>query len=267
MLPLKHRPGQLYRLFNGTTRTRLCQLRFSVPPTAELRGSLYSFCIAGSEHASSHPASGSVDSIGQQLRLLRGARGRGVRELARQVGVTASLLSQIERGTARPSVDTLFRLAQALNASTDSFFGMDHRGRPEASPVLEPSARSRIELAQGIVWERLTPGEEEGLEFLEVTFPSGAVSSPMPHQHPGRDYLLVTDGILTLELEGRARRLKLGDSIAFDASLPHRLMNEGKAAARAVSVIVDRGGIGTPADSGPHGESAAPTRTTPGSSP
>lgn len=180
-----------------------------------------------------------VDSIGERMRALRQSRGLGLRELARRVGITASMLSQIERGNANPSVGTLFRLAEALETSTDSFFDAD--ASPSApSPVVRRDARAQISLSGGITWERLTPTDEHDFEFMETVYPPNAVSSAEMLRHPGRDYGVVLEGTLDVTVGFTTHRLGPGDSIAFDASVPHLLSNPGSSPTRTIWVVLDR---------------------------
>ncbi len=180
-----------------------------------------------------------VSSIGPRARALRTARGVGLRELARRVGVTPSLLSQIERGGVNPSVGTLFRLAEELGTTTDSFF-RDHRRLGAQAMVVGRDRRARIELSGGIVWERLTPTDEAGFEFMHTLYPPGAVSSAELMRHPGRDYGILVKGVLDITVAFETHRLQPGDSIAFDASLPHRLVNPGPKEAETIWVVLDR---------------------------
>lgn len=180
-----------------------------------------------------------VDSIGKRVRALRLSRGLGLRELARRVEITASMLSQIERGNANPSVGTLFRLAEALETTTDSFF---EGGRDSAvpGPVVRRDGRAQIALSGGIIWERLTPTDEQGFEFMETVYGPGAASSAEMLRHSGRDYGVVLEGILDVTVGFTTHRLRSGDSIAFDASIPHKLFNPGPDPARTIWVVLDR---------------------------
>ncbi len=184
-----------------------------------------------------------VGSIAARVRALRQTRQIGVRELARRISVTPSMLSQIERGTVNPSVGTLFRLAEALGTTTDFFFqpgdAVEVNGASH-EVVVDESGRARIALSGGIVWERLTPTDEHGFEFMHTIYPPGAVSAPELMRHPGRDYGVLLQGILDVTVGFTTYRLKPGDSIAFDASMPHRLSNPGPDEAQTIWVVLDR---------------------------
>ncbi len=199
------------------------------------------------------------EQLGSRLRQARQAAHLGVRELARQLELSASLISQIELGRVVPSVSTLYALTTALGVSMDSLFGDGDRtgdGRPwsreprrerEASApehafIQRRDARRSIDLEQGIRWELLTPNPEPGAEFLEVTYPVGGSSSPTKHaiRHNGRDYCLVLDGVLSVQIGFEEFSLSAGDSFAFDGTIPHRFWNDGTEPVRAVWFVLDR---------------------------
>jgi transcriptional regulator with XRE-family HTH domain len=181
-----------------------------------------------------------LNSIGERLRTLRQKRGLGLRELARRVGVTPSLLSQMERGSVNPSVVTLFRLAESLNTTTDYFFGEPRGADRQPGPAVRRDERARITLSGGITWERLTPTDEHDFEFMECMYPPGATSAVEMQRHPGRDYGVLLEGRLDIDVGFATYHLEPGDSIAFDASLPHRLTNPGDGPARTIWVVLER---------------------------
>jgi transcriptional regulator with XRE-family HTH domain/quercetin dioxygenase-like cupin family protein len=129
------------------------------------------------------------------------------------------------------------RAAQAadlINPAELGFDGGNHQARP---PVVRANARPTIELLGGINWERLTPGPENGIEFLQVCYNVGAKSGEKMSHHSGREFQYVLEGELLLELGFERFLLKAGDSIIFDSSTPHRLSNVGHVPMRAISVI------------------------------
>jgi transcriptional regulator with XRE-family HTH domain len=106
-------------------------------------------------------------------------------------------------------------------------------------PLVRRAERATIELMDGVVWARLTPTAEPAAEFLEVTYPPGATSGPAMSQHAGREFQLVLSGELTLELAFERHVLHAGDSIIFDSTVPHRLVNNGSEPMRAISVVLN----------------------------
>ncbi len=231
------------------------------------------------------PAAGGRDErvrthelMGRRLREVRSRAGLGVRELARQLDLSASLISQIELGRVVPSVSTLYTLTNALGISMDSLFVEEPWGgagdrvtagapfpftaprlndtaaapRPAESPlectfIQRGESRRSIDLEQGVRWELLTPTPEPGAEFLEVHYPVGGSSSPNDHaiRHNGRDYCLILAGALSVQIGFDEYVLQEGDSLAFDATTPHRFWNAGTEPVRAVWFVLDRFATGS----------------------
>ncbi len=203
--------------------------------------------------------------LGPRLRGVREERGLSVRELARRVSCSASLISQIERGLSAPSAGMLYALATELHASLDFLFGGPGGGEPGggepgggelsgrtaaaggASPraaghavVQRAAARQVIDLASGVRWERLTPSADSRVDFLEVVYEPGGHSTDTrrPLRHDGYEYGLVTSGRLQANVGFESYDLGPGDSIAFDSATPHEYWNTSDEQVRAVWVVV-----------------------------
>ncbi len=197
--------------------------------------------------------------LGPRLRLAREERQWSVRELARRIGCSASLISQIERGVSVPSVGVLYSLATELGSSLDHLlFGGEPRPAAEAAgppgpaqarsvppgPV-EPGivqragGRAIIELASGVRWERLTPAPDATTDFLEVVYSPGGHSTDerLPLRHDGREYGLVISGTLQANVGFESFELGPGDSIAFDSSTPHEYLNRTDEPVHAIWVV------------------------------
>jgi transcriptional regulator with XRE-family HTH domain len=209
--------------------------------------------------------------LGPRLRLAREERRLSVRELARRIGCSASLISQIERGVSVPSVGVLYSLATELGSSLDHLlFGSDQAQRadqpppaaaPEQSgqahgpgaardspraPVPHPGivqradGRKIIDLASGVRWERLTPGADAMTDFLEVVYSPGGHSTDerRPLRHDGHEYGLIISGTLQANVGFESYELGPGDSIAFDSSTPHEYLNKTGEPVHAIWVVV-----------------------------
>jgi len=191
--------------------------------------------------------------IGSRLREERERQKLSLRSLAGRIGVTASLLSQIETGQVNPSVDTLYGLSEGLRVPTCYFFenGDDHARHADAaneahdSLIVSPSNRRFLSLAGGVLWESLLVSEEPDFEWCEVHYPAGSISADVTEKHAGRHYVLILEGEVTLQLESVDHPLKAGESIAFDASLPHQFRNEGTRAVRALIAVLKQREVGT----------------------
>jgi transcriptional regulator with XRE-family HTH domain len=194
---------------------------------------------------------GTLDAgkVGGRLRAERERRGISLRELARRVGVSPSLVSQIELDRVNPSVSTLYALVTELGMTMSDVFGdarASERAVAQASGAdglaERPETRRIINLASGVRWERLTPDSDRDVEFLYVTYPVGAESCPEEAlmTHGGREYGYVTSGTLGVRVGFDEYELQPGGSIAFDSSSPHRLWTIGDEPVNAVWVVIGR---------------------------
>ncbi len=208
------------------------------------------------------PAGDAVALLGERIRKARLQRGIGVRELARRVECSASMISQIEKGLTNPSVSTLYSISRALGISTDSLIAgaepspagpakVGHRGALFASStrsarrvpvVLHPDERRIINLERGVCWELLMPVPETNAEFMEVTYGVGGGSTEGEHaiRHNGREYSVILDGQLSVQIGFEQYVLEPGDSMVFDSTIPHRFWNAGPVPVRGIWFVVDR---------------------------
>ena len=182
--------------------------------------------------------------LGPRLRVAREQRELSVRELARRIGCSASLISQIERGISVPSVGVLYSLATELDTSLDHLlFGAERAARPlrrrircgrRARPRLcsGGAGRNIIDLASGVRWERLTPGADAMTDFLEVIYSPGGHSTDerRPLRHDGHEYGLVISGTLQANVGFESYELGPGDSIAFDSVHAARIPEQDRRA-------------------------------------
>lgn len=209
--------------------------------------------------------------LGSRIRGVRLDRGLSTRELARRIGCSASLISQIERGATAPSAGILYLLASELGASLDYLFGVGpttpavpekrhdlplHRpavrrreiavrpAQPAGGPVVQRAgSRLCIELAGGVRWERLTPTSDPYVDFLQVHYEPRGGHTDQPAvalRHDGREYGLVLSGRLRARVGFDSHELGPGDSIAFDSSSPHVYSNETDEPVHAIWFIVHR---------------------------
>ncbi len=207
--------------------------------------------------------------VGDYLREVRKARGLSLRALADRLGVSPSLISQVETGRAKPSVNTLYAIVSELGISLDELLFSDARGNgthgpasaPEAlsngfapaadvlpqiqlphDPVQRGDARKTIRLASGVVWERLTTASIPALDFLYVTYEVGGASSPEDafQRHTGLEFGYVLSGTLGVRIGFDDYVVGAGDSVAFDSARPHRLYNAGDVPVHAIWFVLGR---------------------------
>jgi transcriptional regulator with XRE-family HTH domain len=182
--------------------------------------------------------------VGADLRARRQERGLSVRALAREAGVSPSLISQIENGRTNSSLQTLSSIVAALGLSLPELLGEPAAPArvdgPEASPraprsgsiegpVLRRRERRVIDLASGVRWERLTPAADRHLDFLLVTYAVGGESCPPDAlaTHGGREFGLVLSGRLGVTMGFESFELQPGDSVVLQSVVPHRLWTIG----------------------------------------
>jgi transcriptional regulator with XRE-family HTH domain len=197
--------------------------------------------------------------VGERLRARRQERQLSLRDLAGRLGVSPSLISQIERGRARPSVSTLYAIAAELDVSLDEllFNDMWPPSRSDAAPppatptapaetrpqpVQAATTRHRIRLASGVIWERLTTVSEPGVEFLHVVYEVGGASSPADafQRHAGHEWGYVISGTLEVVIGFDRHVLEAGDAVSLDSRIPHRLANLGDTPVHAIWFVMGR---------------------------
>lgn len=161
--------------------------------------------------------------LGDQLRRLRTQRALSLRTLAAEAGVSATLLSQIERGVTDPSLSTLRRLAAVFGESVTTLFD---DGPGPAVWISKPGERSTLIGPRGRVgYERLTPGNGE-LEVLRGVLRPGEVTSDELWGHASSECAYVLTGHLVVDIGDRAHHVDGGEAITFDAHQPHRYRND-----------------------------------------
>ncbi|MCX5355705.1 XRE family transcriptional regulator (plasmid) [Streptomyces mirabilis] len=160
--------------------------------------------------------------IGSRLRELRVARGLSLRALARATGMSATLLSQVERNVTEPSLSTLRKLTHAYGIHMADLFAGE---RAYTSVLSRPGERPFVISSQsGIRYERLTPANAV-LEVLRVVLQPGEATSVEPWDRQSVQCAYVVSGTLSAETPGSLRAVEAGEAITFPAGLTHRYLN------------------------------------------
>lgn len=194
------------------------------------------------------------EEIGVALKRARLDKKLSLRRVAEQLGISTSLLSQVENGKTQPSVKTLFGLATVLEVSLDEI--AIGRSRLEARAPQDRDAAAGIqrfadnpvlEMENGVIWQRLATGGHTEIEPLYVTYEVGASSSVdgKMMRHSGVEFAYLLEGTLRLKLEFDEHEIRPGDSFCFDSSRPHMFYNAGAVAARGVWFVVDTDAFAT----------------------
>ena len=180
--------------------------------------------------------------LGLRIREARTAQGLPVRELARRIGVSASFLSQFERGQSRATVSTLFAIASELGLSLDKLLGASNGSPAETVDGDITPVADYLDFQTGVRWRHMAETEPtHAVQFLYTEYDPGADSAPTgsPQSHRGQDYGYIIEGILTVETRDQRRTFGAGEAIHLDGTKPHRLCNESSGIVRAVWLIVE----------------------------
>ncbi|WP_349902267.1 helix-turn-helix domain-containing protein [Parafrigoribacterium humi] len=192
------------------------------------------------------------NSVGARLREARTLRRLSLRSLAQSLGVSASLISQVETGKTQPSVSTLYAMATHLGLSLDELLGGAPAGthaatRPDRTAATVPNVQRAsdnavLEMENGVRWEHLASEPGGPGDAVLVTYQPGGSSSVEGKlmRHSGIEYAYILEGSLTLQLEFETHVLGPGDSLQFDSIRPHLFTNNGTTVARGVWFVVGR---------------------------
>lgn len=189
----------------------------------------------GSRHALKAEAHHATEQVGQQLRALRKARKLSIRALAERSGLSINTLSLIENGKTSPSVTTLHQLAQTLNVSITAFFENERKNKRVV--YQRAGERQQLVFPQGYV-EKLNNGLPHlGNEPFVTKLEPHADSGEKPIVYAGRQFIYCLEGHITYTVDGDAYPLAPGDSLIFDAYIPHGWRNTDSTSSRALLVL------------------------------
>lgn len=185
------------------------------------------------------------------------ARGMSLRAVAAAAEISPSLLSQIENNKTHPSVSTLWTIVNVLQVSLDEVLGLsapapDGAPSDQPSPITGPPVQRaadnpRIEMENGVVWERLAVDGTGMVDVILTTYEPGGSSSVEGKlmRHSGIEYGVLFEGELTLRLDFDEYTLRAGDSLCFDSLRPHLYENRTAERARGVWYVLGRSRDGT----------------------
>jgi transcriptional regulator with XRE-family HTH domain len=181
-------------------------------------------------------------SIGEKLRTLRLRKGLGLVELGKHTGLSAPMLSKLERGKLVPTLPTLLRIAMAFGVGLDHFFA-DERERHVVG-IVRRGERARFPERPGTAevqyyFECLDyRATERKLNAFLADFQEIPAQKVKPHQHTGVEFLFLLKGSLTVKIGRDEYALEAGDAIYFDSSVPHSYRRRGSKPCRGLVVVV-----------------------------
>ncbi len=178
-------------------------------------------------------------AVGARVRALREAMGLSLRDLAERSGVSAPMLSQVERGETSPTLAIASRIAAGLELSLSQLLRLDEG---DGVSVVRADERLLGGRADGHRYEVLTPAlpglrAELSLHSLAPGSTTGGPDDPPIHEPGSRETAYVTEGRLLLVCDGKRYELGEGDAVTFDADLPHQFENSGRRPAAFLSVV------------------------------
>jgi transcriptional regulator with XRE-family HTH domain len=178
-------------------------------------------------------------NIGPRVRALREHMDLSLRDLAERSGVSAPMLSQVERGETSPTLAVASRIAAGLDLTLSQLLRLDEGGTVS---IVRADARLRGGGARGHRYEVLTPAmpgqrAELSLHVLQPGAATGAQDDPPIHEAGSREIALVDSGVVALVIDGERHDLSEGDTVTFDADLPHHFENPGPGEAILLAVV------------------------------
>jgi transcriptional regulator with XRE-family HTH domain len=179
-----------------------------------------------------------VAAVGPRVRALREAMDLSLRELADRSGVSAPMLSQVERGETSPTLAVAERIADGLELRLSQLLRLDEQG---AVSVVRTAERRRGG-SRGHRYELLTPplpGQRAEVSRHELApgASTGGPGDPPMHEPGSRETAVIEDGPVVLVCDGDRHELADGDCVTFDADLPHHFENPGEEPATLLAVV------------------------------
>jgi len=172
--------------------------------------------------------------LGQKLKRYRSKRHLSLSELSECSGISKSLISQIERSVVNPSISTVRSLAKGLGIPVFLLFLDDD---PNTDLVRRDQRRCISMPDSDVVREFLTPENRQKIVMLTMNLGPGAISGPEATQHSGEECVYARTGSITVYLGDRIITLQEGDSLYFDAIVPHHFANTSDCTAEVICCI------------------------------
>ena len=188
------------------------------------------------------PANGTAvtldGTVGARVKTLREAMDLSLRDLAERSGVSAPMLSQVERGDTSPTLAIAEKIASGLDLSLSQLLRLDE----DRHVVVVRAGKGRARRRRGHKLEELTPplpGQraDVSVHTLSPGAATGGPDDPPIHEPGSRETTVVVEGTAELFIDGERHELHEGDSVTFDADLPHHFENNGETDARLIAVV------------------------------
>jgi XRE family transcriptional regulator, regulator of sulfur utilization len=188
-------------------------------------------------------SNGDITAIGSRVHALRDAMGLSLRDLAERTGVSAPMLSQVERGETSPTLHVAARIAAGLELRLSQLLRLDEDGAVTVVRARErrqgPSGGARAKQHRYEILTPPLPGQRAELSrhVLAPGAATGGPGDPPMHEPGSRETALVESGRVVLHCDGAAHELATGDCVTFDADLPHHFENPGPQEATFLGIV------------------------------
>lgn len=201
----------------------------------------------GVKKSTSNPASSaSVDAesinenLGRRVKKLRSDRGWSLEELAGASGVSRSMLSEIERERANPTLSVTYRIARAFGLALQDL--IESADSASSIQLIRATDKAQIFRSDKLCQIRtLSPlNLEKDVEFYELRLPVGGALRSQAHVDGTREFLTVEEGTVSLESGTSSEALAKGDSATYRADVAHAIANSGKREAVVFLVVIYR---------------------------
>jgi transcriptional regulator with XRE-family HTH domain len=172
--------------------------------------------------------------VGENIRRIRKDMGLTLADLARRCNCSKSLLSGIETGAVNPSFSSLTNICESLGITMASLFGAPPGEESNGFHLMHPEERKTLKAEGGVRFQLLSKGLRLPCEFIMNRWPPGTTTGGEAYSHEGQECGFLLEGELIVEAMGRTYHLQPGDTVTFDSSMPHRVINPGKKEAVAI---------------------------------
>lgn len=179
-----------------------------------------------------------IYEFGEKIRYIREKKGITMKELAHKIGVTESLISQIERNKVSPAIETLLKILDVLEVDIEYIFS-DYK-KEKIVKLVKKNEREKI-IRKDVIYERLSQIKEDekkdGIEAYYIEILPGGMSGSSEYGHKGKELGIIIEGTGEFFIGGKNYILQEGDSISFSSDVPHFIKNIGNNTLKAYWII------------------------------
>jgi len=163
--------------------------------------------------------------MGKKIRHIRKKKNLSLSALASKIDKTSSYLSQVERGLAEPSITALREISRALDIPIFYFLIEDKKH----NAVVRREDRKTLKFPNSqLTFELISPDLDHDIEMIEARLKPGASTLDQPLSHNGEEVSIVIKGKMEITIGNESYKLSEGDSVYYNANLPHKITSIGE---------------------------------------